>query len=225
MPIKEELVAKYYSMVKRVASEYHRKFVIVERDDIEQEIWMWFVTHPNKVRDWSNLPRKESDSLIARSIRNAALKYCITEKARIEKYSLDDLFWYSADFIKELLPSVLSEDWKRVDQKFSSGGPSGKSPAESGDWMAYASDISRAYTALNEEEKALVKRFYADDIGGEALMEESERPSARAAMMAANRAVHKMVRFLGGKNPLKIDRDFTETVEENKEEEEENDSI
>jgi hypothetical protein len=223
MPIKEETVTRYWSMVKRIASIHHRKFPMAELEDIEQEIWMWFVTHPNKVRDWSALPQKESDKIIARSLHNAALKFCISEKARIEKYSLDDLFWYSADFIKELLPSVLSEDWKRVDQKFSSGGPSGKSPAESGDWMAYASDISRAYTALNEEEKELVKRFYADDIGGEALMAESERPTARAAMMAANRAVHKMVKYLGGRNPLKIEKDFVENKEEK--EEEENDSI
>jgi hypothetical protein len=42
-------------------------------------------------------------------------------------------------------------------------------------------------------------------------------------MMAANRAVHKMVKYLGGRNPLKIEKDFVENKEEK--EEEENDSI
>jgi len=218
MPIKEEVVLQYQSMVRRIASEFHRKYPLAERDDIEQECWVWFIKHPNKLRDWSAMPPKEADKMIARSVRNAAFKYCIAEKSRILKYSTDDIFWYSADFVKELLPSVLSEDWKRVDQKFSSGGSAGKSPAESGDWMAYSVDIIRAYESLGEEEKSLVKRFYADDIGGEALMEESDRPSARAAMMAANRAVHKMVRQLGGTNPFRTDNDYVEKKEEEKEE-------
>jgi hypothetical protein len=217
MPIKEETVKRFQGLVRRVASQLHRKFPMAERDDIEQECWMWFITHPNKVKEWSELPHKEADSVIATSIRNAGLRYCIAEKARIEKYSTDDLFWYSADFVKELLPSVLSEDWKRVDQKFSTGGSTGKSPAESGDWMAYAVDILRAYEMLNEEEQSLVKRFYADDIGGEALKDESDRPSARAAMMAANRAVHKMVRHLGGTNPFRPDNDNVEKQKESEE--------
>lgn len=224
MGIEESDVKRYSAIVKRTAAFLHRKFPMAERDDIEQECWMWFVTHPNKVREWSQLEYREANNLIAVSLRHAGLKYCIAEKARVEKYTTDDLFWYSADFIKELLPSVLSEDWKRVDAKLDGGPASGKSPAESGDWMAYAVDIIRAYESLSDDERTLVKRFYADDIGSDALQAESERPTARAAAMAANRAVHKMVRFLGGTNPFRPDNDIVEKSEENEEEKEDHDN-
>jgi hypothetical protein len=48
---------------------------MLERDDIAQELWVWFVTHP-KYKEWSTYEQKDKDNLIAKSLRNAALKYC-----------------------------------------------------------------------------------------------------------------------------------------------------
>jgi hypothetical protein len=50
--------------------------------------------------------------------------------------------------------------------------------------------------------------FYAEEVTGSQLhvQSNSDRPSARADMMAANRALGKMVRFLGGYKPFD-DRD------------------
>lgn len=206
--VTESVINQYSAMVHRIAREYDRKFRTVSRDDIQQELWMWFMTHPGKVREWMQLPLKDGDKMFARSLRNAAMTYCVKEKARIEGYHVDDLFWYSKDFIKELLPSVVSEDWKRVQTSFESGGKSSTVANETGDWMVYAADVRKAYDALSDDDRKLVDLFYVDDVHGSVLMEATERPTIRAAEMAANRAVGKMVKFLGGERPnMKQEKD------------------
>lgn len=216
--VTDEVIAQYTPMVKRIAYEYYFKYRMVDRDDIEQEIWMWFLTHPAKVREWSELDDKHREKMVARSIRNAAMTFCVKEKARIEGYHVDDLFWYSKDFIKELLPSVMSEDWKRVQ---AGSGPSNKPVSESGDWLAYAVDIRRAYDALTPEDQEMVRIFYIEDGDGHALQEATGRPTVRAAEMAANRAVGKMVKFLGGERPNLNPVSRFVSLEEKKEEENE----
>lgn len=196
--ITENVINQYNPMVYRIAREFGHKFRTVDRDDITQELWMWFLTHPAKTRDWMELPLKDGDRLFARSLRNCAMAYCVKEKARIEGYHVDDLFWYSKDFIKELLPAVLSDDWKKVETFDGSGGGSPKLKNESGDWMVYATDIRKAYESLSPEDQEMVQLFYVDDVHGAVLMEATDRPTIRAAEMAANRAVGKMVKFLGG---------------------------
>ena len=211
MPISEELLQKYNTMVRRIASEYANKYKMVDHADLKQEMWMWFVEHPRKVKEWSELDQKDADKLFAKSLRNAVLDYCLKEKAIATGYEYEDNFWYTKEFIKLLLPAALSDDWKRVEQ-LASEVKSVKSPSESGDWMAHAADVKKAYETLNETEQALVLTFYAEDATGETLHEQlgEDRPSSRATMMAANRALNKMVKALGGFPPFK-DKDLKPT--------------
>lgn len=222
--IDDTVVHQYTPIVSRIATDFSRKFRAVSRDDIVQELWMWFLTHPGKVREWMAYPLKDGDKLFGRSLRNAAMTFCVKEKARIEGYHVDDLFWYSKDFIKELLPAVLSEDWKRIQDSFDlGGGTTTKAPNESGDWMAYASDIRKAYDALSDEDRQLVELFYVNDVHGQVLMEVTERPTVRAAEMAANRAVGKMVKFLGGERPRFNNEPDVVTIEQPEENQQEED--
>ena len=209
--VTDELVEEFTPMVKRIAYEYSNKFRPVERDDIEQECWMWMVTHPAKIREW--LALDNGQSLIAKSLRNAAITYSVKEKARIEGYHVDDLFWYSKDFIKELLPAVMSDDWKKIS---ASEGASNKPASESGDWMAYATDIRKAFDQLSDEDKYAVDLFYVQEVDGGTLQRELDRPTIRAAEMLANRAVGKMVKFLGGDRPNFSNTPRTVSFEEEK---------
>lgn len=201
----------YYQMVKRIASEYSNKFKMVDREDIAQQLWLWFAEHPNKTEEWMAMDnQKDSDKLFARSLRNAALDFCVKEKSIAEGYHYDDIFWYTKEFIKLTIPAVLSDDWTRLSNVLSSEGKSLKSLAESGDWMAFVADINSAFNSLTEKEQNLVFLFYAQDVDGEDLHEQVGEESAtkRATMMQANRALDKMVRALGGTMPF-IDEDFT----------------
>jgi hypothetical protein len=204
MVLTDELVSEFSPLVHKVANEFSKRYRMVERTDISQELWVWFMTHPKKTKEWLTLDnQKEATKLFAKSLRNAALGYCIKEKARIEGYSPEDNFFYSKDFIKDLLPAVLSNDPKRIQQVLDTGSKTTKDLSESGDWIAFSSDVRKAYTQLSDEEQKLVFLFYAEEVRGRDLhvQTESARPSARADMMAANRALNKMVKQLGGFKP------------------------
>lgn len=203
----ETTVEDYAPMVHQVSKEYHRKYGMVDRQDIAQELWLWFATHTRKLREWEQeFPDlKERDRLVAKSLRNAAYDFCFKEKANIEGYSTEDVFFYKKEFIKMLLPSIITGDWTRLESSLSLGGKAPKAPAESNDWMAYNADIQKALDSLEVKDRELVEQFYGNDIDGATLHQEllPEKATARAAMMQANRALNKMVRTLGGFPPEK----------------------
>jgi len=222
MSFNDNFVQEYEGMVRQIASEYHRKYPMVEKADLEQEIWLWFVQHPRKMEEWTTTHEsKDSDKLIARSLRNASHDYCIKEKARVEGYAPDDVFFYKKEFIKMMIPAVLSDDWQKIENTMANMGRTMKAPSESGDFMAYAADIKKAFEELDEKEQNLVFLFYGEDVDSKTLhdMVNNERPTARATAMAANRSLNKMVRKLGGFAPQK-DNDYVEHKEEDSEIEE-----
>lgn len=215
--LQEQQVADYYDMVQQIASEYRNKYQMVERSDIEQELWLWFAEHPNNIARWKlEQDEKSCDKLIAKSLRNAALDYCVKEKAVAEGYNPSDNFWYSKEFVKMLIPGVLTDNWEKLETAMTNMGRSTKAPSESGDWMAYGADIRNAFSKLNEVEQNLVFLFYAQDVDSTQLHEDtnSDRPSAKATAMAANRALNKIVRNLGGFPPYRDDDNEEVTNEE-----------
>jgi RNA polymerase sigma factor (sigma-70 family) len=226
----EAFVKTYKPLVYNVANFVSRRFNMIDRDDVIQECWIWFLEHPNKVKYWTeNKTHKEAELLFRVSLRNAAMRYCIKEKSRIEGFPVETIFWYSKDFIKELLPAVLTSDWRRIEVAFGERSNS-KAPSESGDWMAYAVDIRKAYDNLSEDEQKLVLLYYAQDATSEELKEATGQPTAAAARMAANRAINKMVEYLGGIRPGGPERDYKsldeikeEQIEKENEETEEDD--
>jgi vacuolar-type H+-ATPase subunit I/STV1 len=203
------LYEDYRDMVKQVSSEYSRKYKMVERDDIEQQLWLWFAEHTNKIEEWKQLEeRKETDKLFAKSLRNAALDYCTKEKAYKSGYDPSDNFFYNKQFVKLMIPAVLSDDWTKLNNALSTMGRTTKSLAESGDWMAFSADIKIAYEKLSKREQDLVFLFYGEQIDGNELRERTESDkSEKAVMMEANRAVNKIVRYLGG-TPAYKDEDY-----------------
>lgn len=205
----------YIDMVKQISGEYKRKFSMIEREDIAQELWMWFVTHPNKIIEWSALEsQKDRDKVFAKSLRNAALDYCVKEKAAKVGYEPADNFYYNKQFIKLMIPVVLSDDWSKFNNVLSNMGKSNKSLAESGDWMAFSADVKMAFESLSKDEQELVFLFYGEQLDGGELKESVESDkSEHAIMMKANRAVNKMVKFLGG-NPSFKDEDYGTTKEQ-----------
>lgn len=215
--LQEQQVIDYYDMVQQIASEYRNKYQMVERSDIEQELWLWFSEHPNNIARWkAEQDTKSCDKLIAKSLRNAALDYCVKEKAVAEGYNPADNFWYSKDFVKMLIPGVLTDNWEKLETAMTNMGRSTKAPSESGDWMAYGADIRNAFSKLDEVEQNLVFLFYAQDVDSTQLHEDtnSERPTAKATAMAANRALNKIVRHLGGFPPYRDDDNEEVTNEE-----------
>lgn len=196
-----DYTTEYDDMVNQIASEYSRMYRMVPRDDIKQQIWLWFVEHPRNLEIYTTQHgQKDSDKLIAKSLRNAAYDFCIKEKAQLEGYNANDNFWYTKEFVKMMIPGVLTDNWEKLEIAMTNMGRSTKSSAESGDWMAYGADIRAAFDKLEERDQNLVFLFYAQDLDSKELHEvsEEERPTHKATAMAANRAINKMIKYLGG---------------------------
>lgn len=204
----------YSDMVKQIAGEFKRRYHMVERDDIEQELWIWFAEHPNKIIEWLELPdQKDKDRLFARSLRNAALDYCLKEKAHKAGYNSEDNFFYNKQFVKLMIPAVLSDDWTKFNNVLSDMGRTTKVLAESGDWMSFSADVKMAFDKLNKRDQSLVHLFYGEQVDGAELNERIDTTkSQKAVMMEANRAVNKMIKLLGGFPPWKDNDNDMPTV-------------
>lgn len=207
-------VEEYESMVIALAAEYQKKYNMTEQADIQQVLWLWFVSHPNKYKEWSNLEQKDRDKLIAKSLRNAAIKYCEREKSRKVGYELLDLYYYDATVIEAFLPSIIVESYeiptaiKDLNYKFSKG-----ETTDGNNWLVLRSDIATAYYRLSETKQNVLRIRYADpNTKLEDIIEELST-TKDGARMKVQRALNSLIRNLGGFRPYH-DEDVVTTEED-----------
>jgi RNA polymerase sigma factor (sigma-70 family) len=215
----EAWVQEYDLLVSSLAQEYSRKYSIIETADIKQILWMWFVTHPNKYTEWSKLPPKDKEKLIAKSLRNAALKYCEQEKARKFGYDMVDLYYYDPSVIEAFLPSILADTYeipsKILDLNFKFG-KSGE-VTDGNNWLVLRSDIEKAFNKLAEAKQNILRlRFTTDNYEWNELAKELNT-SADGARMRVTRAINSLIRILGGWRTF---NDTDNLVDKNEDEEE-----
>ena len=196
----EAWVQEYDLLVSTLAMEYSRKYSIVETADVKQILWMWFITHPNKYTEWSKLPPKDKEKLIAKSLRNAALKYCEQEKARKFGYDMVDLYYYDPSVIEAFLPSILADSYeipsKIQDLNFKFG-KSGE-VTDGNNWLVLRSDIEKAFNKLAEAKQNILRlKFTTDNCEWNELGKELNT-SADGARKRVERAINSLIRILGG---------------------------
>ena len=202
-----DYVNKYNDLVYTVASLKHKEFPMIPKDDIVQEAWMWFVTHPKKTEEWDGLEDKDSIKLFAKALHNAVRKYCISEKAKIAGYEPDDLFYYRRDIVEELLPSVLNGDLQtsnNIDYNDKVKGAS--SPSEGGNLLAMQSDVSRAFSMLKEEQQNILYLWNETKRNSKELGR-LINANEKTARMKVLRAIDAIVKKLGGRPPYP-DKDY-----------------
>jgi DNA-directed RNA polymerase specialized sigma24 family protein len=210
-------IEKWDYIVVAVSSEYHRKYDMVELDDIKQSLYQWFVEHPNKLKEWEAIGEKDAKNLIYRSLRNDALDYCQKWKAKSSGYETSDVFYYDAVMIEALLPAVIRGELN-VTQKLNLGGP-GKplAPAEGGNMMVMMIEIDKAYNKLSTEDRTVLFYKYAESFDYNTIATEMNLGSEDAARMRHNRAIKKLINRVGGFRPWS-DKDSEEEVQDAKEE-------
>jgi hypothetical protein len=189
-------------MVQTLATEYARKYTMLERDDIGQELWVWFVGHPRKYKEWSDLEQKDRDKLIAKSLRNAALKFCEKEKAKKIGYDMSDLYYYDVSVVEAFLPSIISETYvipvkiQDLNSKFGSGDIS-----DGNNWLSLRSDIALGYYKLSEAKQNILRlRFSVEQPDWATLAKEMDS-TPDGARMKVQRALNSLIKNLGGWKP------------------------
>jgi DNA-directed RNA polymerase specialized sigma24 family protein len=209
--IEWERIQKWDYIVDAVASEYQLKFKI-DIKDIRQNLYQWFVEHPNKLDTWEAIGEKDAKNLIYRSLRNQALDYCQAWKAKTGGYETSDLFFYQADMIEALLPSVLRGEINLA-HKLNLGGTARPSaPSEGGNMMAMMIEIDAGFWKLGKEDRKLLFLRYSESMDFQAIADEMALPSEDTARMRNKRAIKKLINKVGGFKPFR-DEDLPETEE------------
>ena len=207
--IEWERIQKWDYIVDAVASEYHLKFKI-DIKDIRQNLYQWFVEHPNKLNTWEAIGEKDAKNLIYRSLRNQALDYCQAWKAKTGGYETSDLFFYQADMIEALLPSVLRGEINLA-HKLNLGGTARPSaPSEGGNMMAMMIEIDAGFWKLGKEDRKLLFLRYSESMDFQAIADEMALPSEDTARMRNKRAIKKLINKVGGFKPFR-DEDLPDT--------------
>ena len=209
--IEWDRIKKWDYIVDSVASEYQLKFKI-DIQDIKQNLYQWFVEHPNKLDTWEAIGEKDAKNLIYRSLRNQALDYCQAWKAKTGGYETSDLFFYQADMIEALLPSVLRGEINLA-HKLNLGGTARPSaPSEGGNLMAMMIEIDAGFWKLGKEDRKLLFLRYSESMDFQAIADEMKLPSEDTARMRNKRAIKKLINKVGGFKPFR-DEDLPETEE------------
>jgi len=199
-------IEEYNMLVQQLASEYAKRYTIVERNDIAQELWVWFVAHPRKYKEWLELEQKDRDKIIAKSLRNAALKFCEREKAKHSGYQSSDLYYYDASVIETFLPSIISNSYEMPSKIQDLNSKSGGSVlSEGNNWLTLRSDIAKAYYKLSEAKQNILRlRFSIEQPDWTELGKEMDS-TPDGARMKVQRAINSIIKILGGWKPYRDD--------------------
>ena len=196
-------IEKWDYIVTAVASDYHRKFSMVEREDIKQSLYQWFAEHPNKLKDWEAIGEKDAKNLIYRSLRNQALDYCQRWKAKSVGYDLSDLHYYDSEIIEALLPPVLRGEYG-VTHKLNlgfTGKPS--APAEGGNLTIMMLEIDSGYWKLNKEDRNIISLRFAENLDFGEIANILELGTDSAARMRLKRSISRLINKIGGYKPYR----------------------
>lgn len=209
-------IEEYNELVQTLAAEYARRYTMLERDDIGQELWVWFVGHPRKYKEWSALEQKDRDKLIAKSLRNAALKFCEREKAKKVGYDMSELYYYDVSVVEVFLPTIISESYempskiKDLNFKFNKSEPSN----DGKNWLVLRSDIATAFYRLPEAKQNVLRIRFSTDNNEWNLIAGDLKTTPDGARMKVQRAVNSLIRNLGGWRPF-TDDDVNTVQEDN----------
>ena len=207
-------IDEYNDLVQTLAAEYARRYTMLERDDIGQELWVWFVGHPRKYKEWSALEQKDRDKLIAKSLRNAALKFCEREKAKKVGYDMSELYYYDVSVVEVFLPTIISESYE-MPSKIKDLGNSvkGSEVSDGMNWLILRSDIATAYYKLPEAKQNILRLRFSMEQPDWATLAKEMDSTPDGARMKVQRALNSLIKHLGGWRPYN-DEDTKEKTNE-----------
>jgi RNA polymerase sigma factor (sigma-70 family) len=202
-----DYITEYNALVKNVSYSKHKDYPMVPQEDIIQELWLWFLEHPNKVDEWSKMDdQKLATKFVNRSLHNRAHDFCQKEKARTVGYELADLSYYHRDVVEELLPSILSDDWSQPVFSDVNGDRKTFAPSEGGNLMAMQADVSYAFERISPHHQEILLQWYLNgrnskDLGVALGLTDKN------ARMKVTRAIDAIIKKLGGRIP-RPDKDY-----------------
>jgi RNA polymerase sigma factor (sigma-70 family) len=170
----KELHPTVKDLVSAVAGSIARRFKgWVERDDLKQELYLWFIGRQDQYTDQLNEENKEkrehNERRLAYQMRRIAEKYARKEKARKAGYHITDEVFYDTATIARLMPSILQSViegtvLEQAQDLINDGQPRKQpAPSEGGNLLAILIDVKKSYLKLEEEDKVILRMRYYDN--------------------------------------------------------------
>lgn len=170
----KELHPTVKDLVSAVAGSIARKFKgWVERDDLKQELYLWFIGRQDQYTEQLNEENKEkrehNERRLAYQMRRIAEKYARREKARKAGYHITDEVFYDTATIARLMPSILQSViegtvLEQAQDLINDGQPRKQpAPSEGGNLLAILIDVKKSYLKLEEEDKVILRMRYYDN--------------------------------------------------------------
>lgn len=186
----------------------------VDRDDLTQECWMWFLSTPSRQRQVAELLADDKPKLAAKVARRGAWAKC-QQVARAEKaakggFSVEDEAFYSPSLLMQVLPAVLNDDpsMGRLKEDGSSAARepgeivAKTDPAEGNTWLAMLADVSRAWSdvALDYNERLALDLWLGQGHTQTEIARSMDVAQQTVSRMC-ERALRRLCEALGGDDP------------------------
>lgn len=192
----------YDETVAQVAWSVGRHYPgVVELLDLRQELYVWLLTHQEKVHQWSQEPL--GDKRLAKSLRRVARAYSLNEKALRGGYDLSDVHFYSVGSLRELLVDAFFQD-RWISGNTSLDPDKVKSHAlvnEGMDRVAMLVDVMVGVRKLNEGDRALLYQTYGMDETTPAMVADVYQITPEALASRLARCLTRLQKTLGGPKP------------------------
>lgn len=196
-----ERIEPWNYIVNNVAEEYHKKFEVCDIEDIRQELYSWFLKHPKKFHEWESLGERDTKNLLYRSLRNCALDYCQYWKAKSLGYEVEDLFFYTAEVVEMLLPSVLLGHTDALPLNILGKSRSMMLPSEGNNLQVMLAEISAICVGLSAGDKHVLSLRFEFGYEYSDIQKMLELNTEEAARQRVRRAVKRIINALGGYRP------------------------
>lgn len=187
-----------------IANYLRRSYPMVERDDIEQEIWVWVFSKPEKVDEYQDGTEHGRNKLL-KAMRNAGIRFCQTEKARILGYRPEDNYFYDLGLIRECLSLIWDEDaWVNAPAVAEQAKVKYRAVSEGNNYVTTLVDVSKAVALLKLEEQQVLRWHYHEGLTSAEIGERLDL-TASAIDGRLGRLTRKVQRHLGGERPVPPD--------------------
>ena len=184
------------------SSAYRSGRGLIELGDLIGEAYLWMAAHYNRVVEWREAGRHGQNKL-RHACKQAGLTAIAKERKRITGTDKGDVFYYSPQIIRELLPSIFDvSDWVSGAMGMSAEPKGPSRPAEGNNRLAMVSDLRSAFYSLPESNRVFLQEVFhegSDDIVE--VIAAREDVSEKTINRRIDRMLDKMVERLGGEPP------------------------
>jgi len=182
-------------------SAYRSGRGIISEEDLTQEAYLWMVQNLRKVIGWRD-KGKHGQNILRNACRQRCLTLIADERRRKSRLEMGDLFYYTQQMIRELMPDVLNEEsWVDGGMMDNSELKGPSRPSEGNSRIATICDISSAFESLSDNDKAILEDLYGDGGVHYGIVALKTGVTERTVRRREERALDKMVEYLGGERP------------------------